>query len=160
VRITPVKIMTNSALTSGKTRSGTGTNGQDHPLAGLRILTVDDDRNTREMLREALERAGAQVMAAESAQDALRKLQGFRPDVLLSDIAMPGEDGCALLREIRRLPRALGGAMPAIAVTGCCRDEDQAATRSAGYQALAPKPVNLDELVSTIVRVAEHSPPG
>lgn len=127
----------------------------EHPLAGLRILTVDDDRNAREMLQEALERAGAQVLVADSAGDALGKLKRFRPDVLVSDIGMPGEDGYDLLRKVRGLPRELGGATPAIAVTGEFRDEDRAATRIAGYQAITRKPVDLGELLSTIAALAE-----
>ena len=131
---------------------------REHRLAGLRILTVDDDRNAREMLQEALERAGAQVVVAESAGDALGKLERFRPDVLISDIGMPGEDGYDLLRKVRGLPRELGGATPAIAVTGDFRDEDRAATHSAGYQAMTRKPVDLDELLSTIAALAEQRP--
>ena len=148
--------MNNSARSSRSPGARAG--GRDHPLAGLRILTVDDDRNTREMLQEALERAGAQVLAAESVQDALRKLKNFRPDVLVSDIGMPGEDGYDLLRKIRGLPRELGGATPAVAVTGYFRDEDRAATRNAGYQAVTRKPVDLDELLTIIARVAEQRP--
>lgn len=129
---------------------------REHRLAGLRILTVDDDRNARETLQEALERAGAQVVVAESAGDALGKLKRFRPDVLISDIGMPGEDGYDLLRKVRGLPHELGGATPAIAVTGDFRDEDRAATRSAGYQAMTRKPVDLDELLSTIAALAEQ----
>jgi CheY-like chemotaxis protein len=129
---------------------------EDHPLAGLRILTVDDDRSTREMLQEALERAGAQVVAAESVRDALGELERFRPDVLVSDIGMPEEDGYDLLRKVRLLPHELGGATPAIAVTGFFRDEDRAATRNAGYQAVTPKPVNLEELLATIAALAER----
>jgi len=123
-------------------------------LAGLRILTVDDDDNTRDMLQEALAQAGAEVLAAASARDALEKLQRFRPDVLVSDIGMPNEDGCDLLHQVRVLPRERGGATPAIALTGYARDEDRAATRDAGYQAVTTKPVNLDELLSTILDVA------
>jgi PAS domain S-box-containing protein len=122
-------------------------------LAGLRILTVDDDDNTRDMLQEALAQAGAEVLAAASARDALEKLQRFRPDVLVSDIGMPNEDGCDLLHQVRVLPRERGGATPAIALTGYARDEDRAATRDAGYQAVTTKPVNLDELLSTILDV-------
>jgi signal transduction histidine kinase len=123
-------------------------------LAGLRILTVDDDNNTRDMLQEALARAGAEVCAAASAQEALDKLQRFRPDVLVSDIGMPNVDGCDLLHQVRVLPAERGGATPAIALTGYARDDDRAATHEAGYQAIAIKPVNLDELVSTILDVA------
>jgi CheY-like chemotaxis protein len=145
-----------SAATSAAPNRGT----RDHPLAGLRILTVDDDRSTREMLREALERAGAKVLTAESAKEALGQLERFRPDVLVSDIGMPGEDGYALLRKVRGLPRELGGATPAIAVTGLSGDADRAASRSAGYQAVAGKPVNLEELFTAIALLAaRHSAP-
>lgn len=127
-------------------------------LAGLRILTVDDDDNTRDMLQEALAQAGAEVLGAASARDALDKLQRFRPDVLVSDIGMPNEDGCDLLHQVRVLPRERGGATPAIALTGYAREEDRAATRDAGYQAVATKPVNLDELLSTILSIAAARP--
>ena len=127
-------------------------------LAGLRILTVDDDDNTRDMLQEALAQAGAEVLAAASARDALEKLQRFRPDVLVSDIGMPNEDGCDLLHQVRVLPRERGGATPAIALTGYARDEDRAATRDAGYQAVTTKPVNLDELLATILNIAAVRP--
>ncbi len=127
-------------------------------LDGMRILTVDDDRNTREMLHEALERAGAEVVSAESARDALEKLQRFRPDVVVSDIGMPREDGYDFLRQVRVLAPDKGGTTPAIALTGYARDEDRAATRAAGYQAVTSKPVNLDQLLSTIARVSRAPP--
>jgi PAS domain S-box-containing protein len=133
-------------------------NARRQKLTGLRILTVDDDRNTREMLQEALERAGAEVLSADSARDALGKIRIFRPDVLVSDIGMPNEDGYDLLRQIRKLPDGEGGDTPAIALTGYAREEDQAATREAGYQAVTPKPVNLNELLSTIACMAGQHP--
>jgi signal transduction histidine kinase len=123
-------------------------------LAGFRVLTVDDDRNTREMLREALRMAGADVEAAGSVREALERLPAFRPDVVVSDIGMPEEDGFDLVRRLRALPPDRGGDVPAIALTGFARDEDRAATRRAGYQAVAPKPVNLTELIATIRAVA------
>jgi CheY-like chemotaxis protein/nitrogen-specific signal transduction histidine kinase len=126
-------------------------------LTGLRIMTVDDDRNTREMLREALQRAGAQVVTAESARDALEKLAGFRPDLLVSDIGMPTEDGYDLLRQIRALGPGGGGAIPAVALTGYAREEDRMATWRAGYQAVMPKPVNLEELLSTLAALGRRA---
>jgi CheY-like chemotaxis protein len=126
-------------------------------LRGLRILTVDDDRNTRDMLREALQRNGAEVETAESAREAMGKLRRFRPDVLVSDIGMPEENGYDLLRQVRALPASVGGTTPSVALTGYARDEDRVATRRAGYQAVTPKPVNLDELVATIAAVARAS---
>jgi CheY-like chemotaxis protein len=125
-----------------------------HKLNGLRLLAVDDDRNTREMLQEALERAGARVQSAASAHDALTKLKDFRPDVLVSDIGMPEEDGYDFMRKVRILPADQGGATPAVALTGYAHEDDRAATRAAGYQAVTAKPVNLDDLLTTISTVA------
>jgi signal transduction histidine kinase/CheY-like chemotaxis protein len=143
--------------TSRSEHSSAALRASRHRLTGVRILTVDDDRNTREMLQEALERAGARVQSASSAKDALEKLKRFRPDVLVSDIGMPEEDGYDLMRQVRILPVEQGGATPAIALTGYAHEEDQAATRAAGYQAVTAKPVNLDELLSTIASVAERT---
>jgi CheY-like chemotaxis protein len=135
-------------------KDGAAARARRHSLTGLRILAVDDDRNTREMLQEALERAGARVQSAASAQDALEKLKVFHPDVLVSDIGMPDEDGYDLMRQVRVLPADQGGATPAIALTGYAHEDDRAATRAAGYQAVTAKPVNLDDLLATITSVA------
>jgi PAS domain S-box-containing protein len=127
-------------------------------LAGLRILAVDDDTGTREMLQQVFENAGAEVVLACSAREALAKLQRFSPHALVSDIGMPHEDGYDLLRQVRALPPEAGGDTPAIALTGYTRDKDRAATRDAGYQAFAGKPVDLDELFAAIRRVASQRP--
>jgi CheY-like chemotaxis protein len=123
-------------------------------LRGLRILAVDDDASTREMLQQVFENAGAEVMLAGSAREALSKIQGFNPHALVSDIGMPHEDGYDLLRQVRTLPPEAGGATPAIALTAYTREKDRAATQEAGYQAVAGKPVDLDELFSAITRLA------
>ena len=129
-------------------------------LTGLRILSVDDDPNTREMLQEALQRAGALVESAASAPEALDKLQSFRPDVLLSDIGLPEEDGYDLLRKVRALHASSGGAIPAVALTGYAREQDYQAALAAGYQAFVAKPVNLDELWSAILRARAQGVEG
>ena len=121
-------------------------------LTGLRILSVDDDPNTREMLQEALERAGAEVASAASAPEALEKLQSLRPHVLVSDIGLPEEDGYDLLRKVRALGAAHGGKTPAVALTGYAREQDYKAAMAAGYQEFVAKPVNLEELSSAILR--------
>ena len=121
-------------------------------LTGLRILSVDDDPNTREMLQEALERAGAEVASAASAPEALEKLQSLRPHVLVSDIGLPEEDGYDLLRKVRALGAADGGKTPAVALTGYAREQDYKAAMAAGYQEFVAKPVNLEELSSAILR--------
>lgn len=128
--------------------------GARRSLSGLRVLTVDDDPNTREMLQEALRISGAEVEAAACVREAMEKLRRYRPHVLISDIGMPEEDGFDLVRRLRSLPAEEGGDIPAIALTGYAREEDRAATRRAGYQAVAPKPVNLGELIATIRAVA------
>ncbi|MFL6581693.1 MAG: PAS domain S-box protein [Burkholderiales bacterium] len=120
-------------------------------LTGLRILSVDDDENTREMLQEALERAGAVVESAASAQEALDKLGSFAPHVLLSDIGLPDEDGYDLMRKVRALDTARGGSTPAVALTGYAREQDQKSAIAAGYQGFVAKPVNLEELSSAIL---------
>ena len=123
-------------------------------LDGLRILSVDDDRNTREMLQESLQRAGAAVLSVSTAAEALAVLPSFRPDVLVSDIGLPDQDGYEMLRQLRTRPAAQGGATPAIALTGYARPQDQQASAEAGYQAFTPKPVHLDELFALILRLA------
>jgi CheY-like chemotaxis protein len=127
---------------------------QRRALKGLRIVAVDDDANTREMLREALARAGASVWCAADAEEALHAVQRYRPDVLVSDIGMPGQDGLTLLRQIRVLPAEQGGMTPAIALTGYIDEADRSAIRQAGYRAIATKPVNLADLLSTILSAA------
>ena len=123
------------------------------PLAGLRIVSVDDDPSTREMLHEALARAGADVASAASAQEALTTLQSVRPDVLVSDIGLPDEDGYDLIRKVRTLSAADGGATPAIALTGYARAQDRQAVLAVGYQAFVAKPVNLNDLMAIIVEL-------
>ncbi len=127
------------------------------PLAGMRIVSVDDDPSTREMLHEALARAGADVASAASAQEALATLQSVRPDVLVSDIGLPDEDGYDLIRKVRTLRPAAGGDTPAIALTGYARAQDQQAALAVGYQAFVAKPVNLDDLMALIVELGAKS---
>ena len=124
-------------------------------LTGLRILSVDDDPNTREMLQEALERAGAEVASAASAPEALDKLQSFHPHVIVSDIGLPEEDGYDLLRKVRAMGASDGGSTPAVALTGYAREQDHKAALAAGYQEFVAKPVNLEELASAILRAAK-----
>jgi CheY-like chemotaxis protein/two-component sensor histidine kinase len=126
-------------------------------LDGLRILSVDDDRTSREMLQVALQRAGAEVTSAASAAEALKSFQRLRPDVLISDIGLPDEDGYDLLRAVRALPLEAGGATPAIALTGYVSAQDRLATETVGYQAFVSKPVNLTDLIDAIIRLS-HGP--
>ena len=124
-------------------------------LDGLRILVVDDEADTRELLKQGLEYCGAKVTVAGSAAEALDALAGQVPDVLISDIGMPGTDGYAFIRQVRRLPTDRAGYIPAIALTAYTRTEDRLQSLRAGYDMHVPKPVELAELVAvaaTIVR--------
>ena len=117
-------------------------------LDRLTILVVDDEADTRELLKTGLESCGAQVTLAASAAEALEALENAVPDVLISDIGMPGEDGYDLLRHIRSLPPERGGRVPAIALTAYARVEDRLRALRSGYQMHVPKPVELAELVA------------
>jgi PAS domain S-box-containing protein len=120
-------------------------------LAGLRILAVDDESDARGMLQSVLESYGADVLTASSAREALVAVVGWQPDLILSDIGMPGEDGYSLIEKIRRLDSSLGGATPAIALTGYARVEDRVRAVSAGFHTFVPKPVDPIELGNTII---------
>lgn len=124
---------------------------KDSPnLDGLRILAVDDEPDTRQMLKGVLERYGAHVMTAASAKDALYALLEWKPNVLVSDIGMPEQDGYSLIRKVRELKPEQGGDTPAIALTGYVRVEERLRSLEAGYQMFVPKPVEADELAAII----------
>ena len=124
-------------------------------LAGLRVLVVDDHGSARDAVTTVLEQCGARVAAAASSAEALEALVTFRPDVLLSDIGMPGEDGYALIRKIRALPSEQGGRIPAAALTAYAGGEDRRRALLAGYQAHVPKPVAPADLATVIAHLAE-----
>jgi CheY-like chemotaxis protein len=121
------------------------------------VLVVDDDADNREMLAMMLEHSGAVVVTADCAAEALRVLESEqeheRSQVLISDIGLPGEDGFSLLRKVRTLARSRGGDIPAIALTGYGRHEDIGPTSSEGFQVHLTKPVELEEMLSAIVRL-------
>ncbi|HEY6217287.1 MAG TPA: PAS domain S-box protein [Pyrinomonadaceae bacterium] len=126
-------------------------------LDDLSILVVDDEPDTRDLLKQGLEYCGARVRVAGSSSDALNELKMSLPDILISDIGMPGADGYDLIREVRRLPAALGGRIAAIALTAYTRVEDRLQALRAGYDMHVPKPVELAELVAVAARVARRS---
>jgi CheY-like chemotaxis protein len=122
-------------------------------LEGVRVLVIDDDPNTLEMLSEALRIGGADVSAADSARRALDRVSDTRPDVIVSDIAMPGEDGFWLMHRIRQLPGRLGRT-PAIALTALARKEDRARAMQAGFQVHLAKPVRILDLQNMVAALA------
>jgi CheY-like chemotaxis protein len=118
------------------------------------VLVVDDDRDTREMLSLSLTLGGADVRAGATAREALEILDQWKPDVLVSDIGMPCEDGYDLMRKVRSLPAARGGQVPAAALTGYASSEDATRARAAGYQMHVPKPIIQAELVAAVASLA------
>ena len=119
-------------------------------LAGIKVLLVDDAADSREVTRLMLQNAAAETFIASSAGEAMTLLQSRRPDVIISDIGMPGTDGYQMIREIRRLPDSLGGKTPAIALTALARSEDRTRAMRAGYQVHLSKPVDSQELIATV----------
>jgi PAS domain S-box-containing protein len=125
-------------------------------LDGLRILAVDDEADTRELLRQGLEYCGAKVKVVGSAAEAIQVLMASVPDVLISDIGMPGTDGYELIRQVRALPPDRGAKVPAIALTAYTRIEDRLQALRAGYDMHVPKPVELAELCAVAASVTRR----
>jgi PAS domain S-box-containing protein len=127
-------------------------------LAGLRVLLVEDDGDTRELLGQLLRDAGLAVRAVSSAGEALESLASDPPDVIVSDISMPGEDGYTFMQRVRALEGQLGAVVPAIALTAFARDEDRSRAIRAGFQAHLAKPVDSAALLAVIGAVARVVP--
>jgi signal transduction histidine kinase/ActR/RegA family two-component response regulator len=129
--------------------------GDQPNLAGLRILVVDDEADARDLLAIRLQQYGADVITAPSAEAAMEALtaQEPRPDLIVSDIAMPGEDGYSLIRRVRAMEPEQGGRIPAIALTAYSRTKDRVQALAAGFQIHMPKPVNAAELAHAIAGI-------
>jgi CheY-like chemotaxis protein len=128
----------------------------DRPnLGGLRILVVDDEADARDLLAILLRHYGADVITASSAEAAMEALaqEGPHPDLIVSDLAMPGEDGNSLMRKVRALDPEQGGRIPAIAVTAFSQTEDRVQTMASGFQMHLTKPVNTSELARAITSI-------
>lgn len=125
-------------------------------LLGTRVLVVDDDTDARELLRSILAQRGASVRTAGSASEALAQLDSRVPDVLVSDIGMPEQDGYGLIREVRMRPREKGGHIPALALTAFARSDDRRRAISAGFHMHLAKPVEPAELVTVVASLARR----
>lgn len=121
-------------------------------LPGLKILVVDDDQDTVTLMSTLLRAAGALPIAAHDVETAMTLFGVHRPDLILSDISMPGSDGYHLIRRVRAA--AHGRTTPAIALTANAAKTDQSRVLLAGYQAYVSKPFKLHDLVGAILRVA------
>lgn len=122
-------------------------------LANLSLLVVDDDFDSRLLLTYILEEEGANVTTVASATEALEILAAQKPDVLLSDIAMPEIDGYVLIRQIRSWGLDRGGTLPAIAVSALTGTDSCQQAMSAGYQLCIAKPIDHDELINAIMNL-------
>jgi signal transduction histidine kinase/ActR/RegA family two-component response regulator len=137
-------------------RPGMGTSSQEPvtfpagDLRQIRVLAIDDQLDTLTVIRRVLMRAGAEVQTAESVADAWSFLETWRPDILLSDIGMPGEDGYSLIRRIRRKATEDGGQIPAIALTAFAKQEDYQRAIQAGFDDHLAKPVDANLLTSKL----------
>lgn len=131
----------------------------DNPLvlSGLRVLIVDDEADTREWVSTVLQECGAQAHAVGSVDEALEALEQLKPDVLVSDIGMPGGDGYALIRKVRELEPETGGRIPAVALTAYASVEDYKEALDAGFQLHVAKPVRTAELVAVIASLGQLS---
>jgi PAS domain S-box-containing protein len=123
-------------------------------LDGLRVMIVDDEAETRDLLTAMLTRRGAEVKACASAAEALEEIERWRPSLLVSDIGMPGEDGYTLIGKLRALGPERGGGIPAVALTAYARSEDRMRALASGFQVHVPKPIEAGELVVVIASLA------
>jgi len=123
-------------------------------LKGLKVLVVDDDADTRELIGEVLRECGSEVITSPSAAEALVALEQHKPDILISDLGMPDEDGYSLISQIRALPSERGGQIPAAALTAYARAEDRMRVLRSGFQFHLPKPVDSAELVTVVASLA------
>lgn len=127
----------------------------DHNLEGLHVLLVEDDDDTREVLTLGLTLYGADVVAVASAAEAVAELEKRLPDVILSDIGLPDEDGLQLIRRVRQMSPSRGGRVPAVAVTAFTLKDDPDEAVRAGFQRHFRKPVDTHALFGAVVELAE-----
>ncbi|MBD2072077.1 response regulator [Leptolyngbya sp. FACHB-671] len=126
----------------------------DFRLDGLKVLVVDDDNDNLQLFAFLLETYGASVTAVSSANDAFQAFLEQQPDILISDIRMPNQDGYMLIRQIRGLTVEQGGQAPAIALTANAREIDQQQALAAGFQQYLAKPVDPDELLQAVLEMS------
>jgi signal transduction histidine kinase/ActR/RegA family two-component response regulator len=127
-------------------------------LAGTHVLVVEDESDARDMVAYLLRQRNAGVVVAASVEEALREIDARIPDALLCDIEMPGRDGYDFIRTLRSRPPEHGGSVPAAALTAYSRPEDRAKSLLAGFDAHLSKPVDLAELIATVVRLISRTP--
>jgi CheY-like chemotaxis protein len=154
----PVALADTTVDHVARAQAGTPSDGRSayRALHGLRVLVVDDDPEALELATAILSAAGATVRVSSTAAEALDIVREWRPDVLVSDIEMPGEDGYSLIRKVRTLGTKEGGDTPAVALTAYGRTNDRVLSLTAGYNMHVPKPVDPGELTAIIASVASR----
>jgi CheY-like chemotaxis protein len=125
-------------------------------LDGLHVLLVEDDDDSRKLLGTMLKRYGARVTSTKSAKEALSIFEGELPDVMVSDIGMPDEDGYELIRKLRALPAEKGGRVPAIALTGYASKKDRERALAAGYHQHLAKPIEQTDMIAAIAALVRQ----
>jgi CheY-like chemotaxis protein/nitrogen-specific signal transduction histidine kinase len=134
--------------------------GGSFDLEGCRVVLVDDEPDARELLSDSLRHAGAEVVAVASAAEAFEAVRQRPPDILVSDIAMPDEDGYSLIRRLRFLPPERGGRVSAVAVSAYAREEDRLRALAAGFQSHVAKPLDPADLIATVGRLTRRDGPA
>src|SRR5215813_10338050 len=129
---------------------GNGDGDESKILDGLRVLVVDDEADARELVSEIVTRCGGEVRCSETAADAIEAFREWEPDVLVTDIGMPTEDGYSLIKQVRQLQSNKATKIPALAVTAYVTSEDRNRALSAGFQAHLPKPIEPKALINLI----------
>ena len=123
---------------------------QSLPLKGLQVLVVDSDPDSRYLLTLLFEEYGVETIAATSALEALEILKQIKPDLLISEIRLPNEDGYSLMRKVRASEKGRQVEIPAIALTVYAREDDRAHALSVGFGKHLSKPFDIDELIETV----------
>jgi signal transduction histidine kinase/ActR/RegA family two-component response regulator len=119
-------------------------------LKGISVLLVEDNEDSRDMLKIMFEQHGIKTTAVDSAAAALSAIEKIQPDILVSDVGLPGEDGYSLIRKVRLLSPEKGGAVPAVALTGYASLQDRTDALNSGYQEHLSKPVDIDKLIELV----------
>ncbi|KYC39055.1 hybrid sensor histidine kinase/response regulator [Scytonema hofmannii PCC 7110] len=144
------------APTSPNLESKVNSSDPFHTLSGLQVLVVDDDTDTREYVTTVLQQHGATVTAVASVRQALSTIEKSPPDVLVSDIGMPEEDGYTLIDKLRNLEPEIGGQIPAIALTAYVREQDCYRALEYGFQEYVTKPVEPTHLINSVTKLIQR----
>ncbi|HEV8604285.1 MAG TPA: ATP-binding protein [Tepidisphaeraceae bacterium] len=156
----PISVMRSADEKDGPTHSASPTEiefASSPDLKGVRVMVVDDNTDTMNLVKHLLEQCGVSVATCSSGEECLARLPMWHPDVVISDIGMPDMDGYSMMREMRSLPPEKGGGTPAVALTAFARSEDRRRAMLAGFDVHVSKPVEPGELVAVVARMARRT---